>query len=216
MSGLAPKARAVVLQPDTGRGVRSLVERWLRFELTAQDVHRYALALRARSWRRTGRTRVARLGAALLLGGLGSFVVLALALTKLEGSASWLAELGDDPLLRVLLVLLLGVLGLLAAFSLAQPRLTVWAAARRRDVLGPRRLRIGDDGIHLVTRNLTSVIAWSGVSRVERCDGDVHLYISDAEAVLVPQRAFPTTDDRDGFVEACLHHMAAERITRAD
>ena len=189
---------------------------WLCFEITRDDVRRHAFAMRAREWKRSGSTPVAR--ALALAGWACGTVLLALAgwATARTGGLGWLSALSSDPLLRGLISVLVLVACLVGLTLVAGPWLDVWRASRRRDVLGPRRIRIGVDGVHVVTQNLTSVVGWGGIARVEDSLGDVQLFLDDSAAILVPARAFAAAADRDAFVDECRLRAAADRITCAD
>jgi hypothetical protein len=153
---------------------------------------------------------------ALVFGSLGLLLVFGSALSILMGGLSWFAKVADDPVLRILGVSLVVVAGLFGLLFIAAPHVTAWAASKRRDVLGPRQIRIGADGLHVVTQSLTSVVAWSGLTRVEVLQGDVHLYLSASEAVLIPGHAFETLHEREAFVKECATRLAADRITKSD
>jgi hypothetical protein len=189
---------------------------WLCFDITRDDVRRHALAMRSRAWKRSGETPAARLLHKLAWGSVAIFGLLGTWLTVHRGDLRWLAELGTDPLLRGLLAALFAVAGFVGLAAVSSPWVAVRLAARRADGLGLRRVRIGDDGVHVDTATSRSVIGWSGIMSVEESGGDVRLFVDESSAVLLPARAFATSNDRHAFVEECRLRVAAERITQTD
>jgi hypothetical protein len=177
---------------------------WLEFELRREDLLRFGrFHLRSRI-----RPRWVPRVIPILLAVV---VVLAGLVTLVDGGFAW----ATHPLMAVLLLLSGGTFALFLILHAGMPHLIAWAGARQRDVLGPHRLRLGEDGLHSVSPNATSVIAWSGLDRLAETPEAVYVFIDKDQAFIVPDRAF-TDRTRAAFVATCQRHLDARRSGSAE
>ncbi len=176
---------------------------WFDYEVTRADVRRCAAMTQMRRQRRNLSAKPVRIARKLLLVLVPVLVVLAGLITALEGSFDWAGPMFANPIVVLLLQLIVGLAVLYGLLFLGLPHLNAWAAAQRRDALGPRRLRLSDEGVHVVTANHTTMIVWSGLREVVEDDGAVYLFLDRVQALIVPARALASVERRRAFVGTC-------------
>ncbi len=181
---------------------------WLEYEVTRRDLLRVAKFLRRRQVARTHRSRPARWALGLIAVLLVILLLSSLALTLAHGGLGWTERVFANALLGWLIQALLVVGALYLVVYLSLPRLTAWAGARRRDVLGPRKLRIDEQGVHVVTAHLTSTVVWSGIESIETDDEDLYLFLDRDQALVIPSRAFAAKSTRETFLEQCRQRQS--------
>ena len=67
-------------------------------------------------------------------------------------------------------------------------------------VLTDHVLEIHDDGLYDTTEFHQSRVFWKGIQRVASRPGLIAIYVAQYSAMLIPNRAFATTDARDQFL----------------
>jgi hypothetical protein len=71
---------------------------------------------------------------------------------------------------------------------------------RNRWLVGPRRLRISPEGIHVSGQYTRSFITWPTVWFIGATDDHIFLYIATTQAHIVPRQAFADRSDFEAFL----------------
>lgn len=184
------------------------VGEWIDFEIGRDDVRRFARFIYSRHQRRLHKGKPLRLLLRLLLVLTVVLVSLLVVLAAFDGGVGRIAGLADVPLLRTLVpvALMLGALVLVMKYSF--PHIATWQAQRSKHAMGPRRVRLGEDGMHLVANHSTSVIAWSGIDSVEESGDDLMVMLSQFAGLIIPGHAFETGADRARFLARARDYLA--------
>jgi hypothetical protein len=146
-----------------------------------------------------------------LLGGLAcALLVLGGLLALLQGSLAWLSE----PVPRALLIALAVALGLLLALSAVLEVLKRSARGRPPTdptMLGWRVIELAEDGVRETTARGTEVTRWGAIREVDETASQVHLYVTNVSAHVIPKRAFASGADVARFVDIARTRLAGGR-----
>ena len=106
--------------------------------------------------------------------------------------------------------LFVGVALFMAGFDyLAQRLKSVHRVRRTPGLVGAHELRITPDGLHGKSADQPeSHVTWSHIDRIVETDTWLYLFINRVSAVIVPQSAFATADERTAFASAAQRWAA--------
>ena len=180
---------------------------WIDFEIGRDDVRRFARFIYARHQRRVHQGKPMRLLIRVALVLTAVLLACLVALAAIDGGVDRLAGVADVPLFRTLVPVILMLGALVIVMKLAFPQIVTWQAQRSKHAMGPRRVRLGEDGMHLVANHSTSVIAWSCIETVEESGDDLMIMLSQFEGLIVPGHAFESSEERARFLDVARDYL---------
>jgi hypothetical protein len=116
---------------------------------------------------------------------------------------------------------LIGLFLLCVFFQFFGNWLQLWlllrSVRRNRLFFEPRTLEITPEGLTARTESRAMTILWHVVPRIAEGEGYVFIYLTDKEAFVVPERAFPDTPQFEEFIDTAReYHAEARRYARTE
>lgn len=82
--------------------------------------------------------------------------------------------------------------------------------ASNKHICGQKTLRLNETGVQLIGENEDSTYSYDAFRRVTMAQNQVYLYLDDISALIVPNHAFSTAEQKEAFV-----HSLEQRIAQA-